>query len=259
MAQDFRVFKKKTKQYDLYKQCHINQTVNFVNQKIQQYSNLNNSTMTMNKALELINDFIDPSDPDLDLPNSIHAYQTAERIRKDYPDNKEFQIVGLIHDLGKILFKFGEPSWAVVGDTFPVGCQNSKSIVYYETLKNNPDYTNSLFQNKFGLYSKNCGISNLKMSFGHDEYLYLVLKYNNNHKLSNKYINVIRFHSFYPWHTSKDYHYFMNDTDKELLEDVLEFNKYDLYSKNDSTNISEETKKYYDDLLKNFFPTPLKW
>ena len=97
------------------------------------------------------------------------------------------------------------------------------------------------------------------MSFGHDEYLYLVLKYNNNHKLSNKYINVIRFHSFYPWHTSKDYHYFMNDTDKELLEDVLEFNKYDLYSKNDSTNISEETKKYYDDLLKNFFPTPLKW
>ena len=90
MAQDFRVFKKKTKQYDLYKQCHTNQTVNFVNQKIQQYSNLNNSTMTMNKTLELINDFIDPSDPDLDLPNSIHAYQTAERIRKDYPDNKEF-------------------------------------------------------------------------------------------------------------------------------------------------------------------------
>ena len=58
----------------------------------------------MNKALELINDFIDPSDPDLDLPNFIHAYQTAERIGKDYPDNKEFQIVGLIHDLGKILF-----------------------------------------------------------------------------------------------------------------------------------------------------------
>ena len=51
----------------------------------------------------------------------------------------------------------------------------------------------------------------------------------------------------------------MNETDKELLEDVLEFNKYDLYSKNDSTNISEETKKYYDDLLKNFFSTPLKW
>ena len=51
----------------------------------------------------------------------------------------------------------------------------------------------------------------------------------------------------------------MNETDKELLEDVLEFNKYDLYSKNDSTNINEETKKYSDDLLKNFFPTPLKW
>ena len=148
---------------------------------------------------------------------------------------------------------------AVVGDTFPVGCQYSKSIVYYDTLKNNPDYTNSLYQNKFGIYSKNCGISNLRMSFGHDEYLYLVLKYNNNHKLSSKYINIIRFHSFYPWHTANDYHYFMNETDKELLEDVLKFNQYDLYSKNDSTNISEETKKYYDDLLKEFFITPLKW
>ena len=28
---------------------------------------------------------------------------------------------GLIHDLGKVLCKYGEPQWAVVGDTFPVG------------------------------------------------------------------------------------------------------------------------------------------
>ena len=48
--------------------------------------------------------FIDPSDPDVDLPNSIHAYQTAERIRKKYPLDKQLQITGLIHDLGKVLF-----------------------------------------------------------------------------------------------------------------------------------------------------------
>ena len=42
--------------------------------------------------------------PDLDVPNSIHAYQTAERIRKKYPQDKEFQIIGLIHDIGKVLF-----------------------------------------------------------------------------------------------------------------------------------------------------------
>ena len=33
-----------------------------------------------------------------------------------------FVLVGLIHDLGKVLCLFGEPQWAVVGDTFPVGC-----------------------------------------------------------------------------------------------------------------------------------------
>jgi hypothetical protein len=36
-----------------------------------------------------------------------------------------FHLTGLIHDLGKILAhpEFGsEPQWAVVGDTFPVGC-----------------------------------------------------------------------------------------------------------------------------------------
>ena len=256
---NYRIYKPNTKQYDLYEECHKNQTVNFVKSKIKQYSLLNNCKMTMNRALELINEFIDPSDPDLNLPNSIHVYQTAERIRKDYPNDKEFQICGLIHDLGKILFKFGEPSWAVVGDTFPVGCEYAKSIVYYDTLKQNSDYNHHIYKTKYGIYRKNCGIENLKMSFGHDEYLYMVLKGNNNHKLSDKYINIIRFHSFYPWHTGNDYNHFMNEKDKELLQNVLSFNKYDLYSKGDSTIISDEIKRYYNNLLNDFFPDTLNW
>jgi len=66
----------------------------------------------------MMDDFIDPSDPDLDVENSIHAYKTAERIRKKYPNDYELQIIGLIHDLGKVLFYFGEPNWTVVGDTY---------------------------------------------------------------------------------------------------------------------------------------------
>ena len=66
--------------------------------------------MSIKKALEMMDDFIDPSDPDLDVANSIHAYQTAERIRKRYPEDKELQIAGLIHDLGKVLFSYGEPT-----------------------------------------------------------------------------------------------------------------------------------------------------
>lgn len=51
-----------------------------------------------------------------------HALQCAEAIRSKHPDKEWMMVVGLIHDLGKILgAKFQQPQWAVVGDTFPVG------------------------------------------------------------------------------------------------------------------------------------------
>ena len=88
-----------------------------------------NSDILLSKALSLLDSFIDPSDPDVDEPNSIHAYQTAERIRKRYPEDKELQITGLIHDLGKVLFSYGEPSYNVVGDTYVLGCKFPDTIV----------------------------------------------------------------------------------------------------------------------------------
>ena len=39
---------------------------------------------------------------------------------------------------------YGEPQWAVVGDTFPVGCKPQPSIVFgEESFKNNPDIKDS--------------------------------------------------------------------------------------------------------------------
>ena len=58
--------------------------------------------LTVMEALDKLNDLIDESDPDLDLPNIIHAFQTAERIRLDHPNEDWFQLVGLVHDLGKV-------------------------------------------------------------------------------------------------------------------------------------------------------------
>lgn len=58
--------------------------------------------MTIMDALDKLNDLIDESDPDIDLPNIVHAFQTAERIRLDHPQNDWFQLVGLVHDLGKV-------------------------------------------------------------------------------------------------------------------------------------------------------------
>ena len=44
-------------------------------------------------------------------------------------------------------------------------------------------------------------------------------------------MDVIRYHSFYPWHTSGEYSQFMNKDDNKKLVNVNEFNQFDLYSK----------------------------
>ena len=133
MDKELRVYLENTPQYFFYIDQHKCQTYDFVSRKNTQYDCLSNKTMTMGEALSIMDNFVDPSDPDVSNENSIHAYQTAERIRKAVPNDYELQLCGLIHDVGKVLFSFGEPSWAVVGDTFAVGCEFPKSIVYYDT------------------------------------------------------------------------------------------------------------------------------
>jgi len=53
-------------------------------------------------ALVKLNSLVDESDPDVDIPNLVHAFQTAERIRADHPQEDWFHLTGLIHDLGKV-------------------------------------------------------------------------------------------------------------------------------------------------------------
>ena len=258
MSKQLRIYDENTIQHKLYLNIHKNQSLEFVKKKLDQYSKLNNLYISMKDALNSLNTFVDLSDPDLDGPNMVHAYQTAERIRKKYPNNEELQVVGLIHDVGKILFKFNEPNWCVVGDTYVVGCQFPKSIVFYDSMRNNPDYNK---YDKYGIYKKHCGLDNLYLSFGHDEYLYQVLSKNKDkHKISNKYMNVIRYHSFYPWHTSGEYRYLMNENDYNILKNATDFNKFDLYSKEDTDFVlNNSIIEYYNNLLDKYFPEKLNW
>ena len=258
--QKLRQYNEATPQYDFYLKQHRTQSLSYVEAKLAQYQKLDRFKMTIHRALEMLDDFVDPSDPDVDLPNSVHAYQTAERLRKQRPLQEQLQLTGLIHDLGKVLFKFGEESHSVVGDTYVVGYPFPKSIVFYETMKYNPDWNNTQVNNDLGIYKLGCGIENLKITFGHDEYLYLVLQNNKNHKLEKKYQNIIRFHSLYPWHTGKAYQELMQESDHSLLEDVLDFNQFDLYSKEDTDfKLTEEIKEYYRKLIDKYFPEELQW
>uniref|UniRef100_G1MUV2 Inositol oxygenase n=1 Tax=Meleagris gallopavo TaxID=9103 RepID=G1MUV2_MELGA len=155
--------------YNTYLQMHTYQTVDFVRRKSAEYRGCSLRRMSAMQALELLDQLVDESDPDVDFPNSLHAYQTAEGIRRAHPDKDWFHLVGLLHDLGKVLVLFGEPQWAVVGDTFPVGCKVQKSVVFHDsTFHNNPDIRDPRYNTECGMYQPHCGLENVLMSWGHD-------------------------------------------------------------------------------------------
>ncbi|MGH9632115.1 MAG: inositol oxygenase family protein, partial [Bryobacteraceae bacterium] len=136
---------------DFYRLNHTNQTRDFVRQKKQQYTALQKGEMSVWEALEYLNTLVDDSDPDTDLSQIEHNLQAAEAIRKDgHPG--WFVLTGLIHDLGKLLWLYGEPQWAVVGDTFPVGCAYSDKIVFHEFFRDNPDSRIPEYQTRLGVY-----------------------------------------------------------------------------------------------------------
>ncbi len=239
---------------ELYRENHTKQTLDFVLAKKAEYSQLNKLEMGIWDALEKMNSFVDDSDPDLALPQIIHALQTAEAIRQDgHP--RWFILAGLIHDLGKVLYLFDEPQWAVVGDTFPVGCAYSDKIVYSELFADNPDFQNSKYQTPNGIYEPGCGLENIHLSWGHDEYLYLVTK----PYLPKEALYMLRYHSCYPIHREGAYQHLLNEQDEEALKWVRAFNPYDLYSKCEVEPNLTELRPFYEELVSEFFPAKINW
>ena len=215
------------------------------------------------EALELANSIIDESDPDLDLPQIYHSLQTAEGLRKAYPDRKDLHLVGLIHDLGKVMLldEFGSlPQWSVVGDIFPVGCAFSDKIVFSELFKYNQDTYNDEHNTKYGVYKPHCGFDNVRMSWGHDEYLFNVLKHNPNCKIPYESLRIIRYHSFYAFHKENEYTYLANEDDMKLKPMLQLFSQCDLYSKDNNNKLDlEELKPYYESLIDEYCPGKFNW
>lgn len=239
---------------EFYRLNHQHQTLEFVRSKRRQYLSLNKCRMGIWDAMEYLNTLIDDSDPDIDLPQIEHLLQTAESIRKAGRP-RWYILTGLIHDLGKILCLWDEPQWAVVGDTFPVGCRYSKKIVYYEAFQANEDFTNPDLQTEMGIYEAGCGLDNVMLSWGHDEYLFHVVK----DYLPSPGLYMIRYHSCYPIHREQAYQALMNDRDHEMFTWVNDFNQYDLYTKRDERMDVIALKPFYEELIAEFFPTTIAW
>ena len=241
---------------EFYRLNHKYQTFDFVIKKHEEIlgPERERKEMTVIQAVELLDTLVDDSDPDIALPQIQHLLQTSESIReRGYED--WFVLTGLIHDLGKLLCLDGEPQWAVVGDTFPVGCQYSDKIVYPEFFEANPDATNSRFNTKLGIYQEGCGLRNVHMSWGHDEFMYRLV----NDYLPDPALYMIRYHSFYAWHREGQYEYLLDDHDRAMLPWVKRFNPFDLYTKCPVAPVWSELKPYYEDLIAKYLPKTLMW
>ena len=239
---------------EFYRLNHAHQTLAFVLEKKKQFLPRTRRVMGIWEAMEFLNTLVDESDPDTELSQIEHLMQTAEAIRADgHP--RWFVLTGLIHDLGKVLCLFGELQWAVVGDTFPVGCRYSESIVFPEFFAANADLTVNQYQTRLGIYQEHCGLDHVHLSWGHDEYLYHVVK----DHLPDEALAMIRFHSFYAAHRAGEYSWLMDDRDHRLMDWVRKFNPYDLYSKSHTRPDVTALMPYYEELIAEFFPGPIAW
>jgi inositol oxygenase len=268
-ASQFDVEKDKTqfRQYEdacdrvknFYQEQHEKQTVAYNLKARNAFLAKTRAEMTIWEAMEKLNTLIDESDPDTSLSQIEHLLQSAEAIRRDGKP-RWMQLVGLIHDLGKLLFFYdAQGQWDVVGDTFPVGCAFDKRIIYPDTFALNPDSTDPVYSTEHGIYTPGCGMDNVMLSWGHDEYLYHIMK--SQSSIPNEGLAMIRYHSFYPWHKENAYTWMMNDKDERMLEAVRAFNPYDLYSKSDDVPQVEDLKEYYKEIIEEYigWERKIKW
>jgi inositol oxygenase len=211
-----------------YKLMRSFQTVEFYDKMISKYSfETPRALMSIQEAFVALENYVDSSDPDVDIPNIVHMFQTAEGIRKaGHPD--WMQLVGLIHDMGKIMYLWGTDEdgqngtatgaqWALGGDTWVLGARIPDCTVLPQFNQLNPDMADSRYNSELGIYEPNCGLSALKFAYGHDEYLFHMVIANKT-LIPPEGLAMIRFHSLYPWHTGGAYRQFMNDHDKEMLD-----------------------------------------
>lgn len=279
--EEFRVYDSKEspdRVVNHYKDMRKNQTVAFYNKMLHKYDFTNGAyrkLMTIEEAFDELECYIDASDPDLDLPNKLHLLQTAEGIRRGgHPD--WMQLVGLLHDMGKIMFLWGtgedgqdgyDPKgkqWALGGDTWVVGCKIPPEAVVFPEFNNlNPDEHDPRYNTEHGVYAPHCGLDELMFAWGHDEYMYRMLVANNT-AIPREGLDMIRYHSAYPWHDRGAYKHLMKPEDEQRLEWVQLFNKFDLYTKDEGNdlrgNFTEDLWPYYKGLCEKYgLGGKLKW
>jgi inositol oxygenase len=234
-------------------------------------------SMSIMEAFSLLGSYVDASDPDTSLPNFIHMLMAAEAARKACkPD--WFVLTALIHDLGKVVGMLGREEdgqngrasdgaqWAIGGDTWVLGCAMPDGAMVLPHLNDlNPDRHHPVYSTPLGVYKEGQGVMSLTYAFGHDEFLFRVLKANPQVTLPEEAFAIVRLHSCYPLHTGGTgesgpaYRALLAPGDDALLSAVVEFNSFDLYTKSDEQPDVDKVWPYYQSLIDRYIPGKLEW
>jgi inositol oxygenase len=208
---------------------------------------------TVLERFDALANVYDESDGDLVGMSQLgHALQTANAMRRD-GRSEEWLVLGLVHDLGKILAQHGLAQEFVVGDIWPLGCAFSPRIRFAEHLDANPDARDPRYASRLGIYDEGCGLDRVTFVYGHDEYLADVLR----DDVPDEVRWAIRHHSFQS--VAGDYLHLFDARDLRLREEWMKpFAGYDLYSKDPETASAEHLPEYRE-LLARWFPRPLEW
>lgn len=277
-----------------YKRMYQEQTrdkITQYQQKVHQHG-----SWSLFQILDKLNCVYDESDPDTREAQSIHGYQTGERIRKMYFKADKFQdfyieevfrddCSQMIDSMPKqfqgqtfrelypefdfdclpligLIHDFGKvlmlPEFGGLPQHFVVGDTYPIGI---KPDVNMPFY--ELAQQYLEVSPEQNfiqGFDNLTFSYSHDWYLAQILKHQS--KLPGEALYIIKYHSFYPWvapHAERGYQKFASDYDWKMLPLLKLFQRADLYSKEETPPDIENIKSYYTDLIDRYVGGKLLW
>lgn len=119
---------------EFYKQNHIHQTLDHVLAQKAKYcdAQARNTSMGIWQVLEILDQFVDESDPDTEMSQIVHSLQSAEAARRD-GQPRWMILTALIHDIGKWISVRGEPQWTVMAEQKKKGGvlqSNTKQFIY---------------------------------------------------------------------------------------------------------------------------------
>lgn len=219
---------------DIYATRHAKMTMEHVTNMHKKWMSMDHGAYSIEQVVRLLDTIVDASSAGMGVGNLMHSFQTAERLRDCFPHLDWLHLVGLLHDLGKVMCCWGEPQWNVVGDTYPVGCKFSRKITMSPNFVANPDTAHGIYNTELGIYFAQCGLDKLMMSWGQDEYMYRVLVHNKC-TIPAHGLGIIRYRSFNAWHIGNEYTHFTKVNDRATqLAWVRTFNEHNLDTENRS-------------------------